>query len=118
VKARNNPIPGSAARYTAVVMTETTTHDIVLFSTRFCEFSEMVRLHLESRGQKWRERDLDYDPEAREDMMKLGGTGTPVVVINGEPIFGYNEEAIDEALGFEPYNQRQELDGPTMDERA
>lgn len=94
------------------------THEIVLFSTGFCEFSEMVRLHLESRGQKWRERDLDYDPEAREDMMKLGASGTPVVVIDGGPIFGYDEEAIDEALGFEPYNPHEDLDGATMDERA
>jgi glutaredoxin len=92
-------------------------HEIVLFSTGFCEFSEMVRLHLESRGQKWRERDLDYDPEARAEMMKLGGTGTPVIVIDGEVIIGYDEEAIDELLGFQPYNERQNLDGPTMDDR-
>ncbi len=94
-----------------------TDHEIVLFSTGFCEYSEMVRLHLESRGQKYRERDLDYDPTAREDMMKLGATGTPVVVIDGEPIIGYDEEAIDEMLGFQPYNEREALDGPTMDDR-
>ena len=94
-------------------------HTIVLFTTGFCEFSEMVRLHLESRGQKYTERDLDYDPTAREDMMKLGGMGTPVTVIDGEPVFGYDEEAIDELLGFEPYNpERQNLEGPTMDQRA
>ncbi len=98
-------------------MAETTTHDIILFSTGFCEFSEMVRLHLESRGQKYRERDLDYDPTAREEMLKLGGSGTPVVVIDGEPIIGYDEEAIDEALGFQPYNAPESLDGPTMEDR-
>jgi glutaredoxin len=93
------------------------THDVVLFTQGFCEFSEMVRLHLESRGQKYRERDIDYDPTAREDMMKLGGTATPLTVIDGEVVVGYDEEAIDELLGFEPYNPPENLSGPTMEER-
>ncbi|HXK33946.1 MAG TPA: glutaredoxin family protein, partial [Dehalococcoidia bacterium] len=65
-------------------MTSPQQHDIVLFSAGFCEFSEMVRLHLESRGQRYAERDIDTDPAARDDMMKLGATGTPVTVIDGE----------------------------------
>jgi glutaredoxin len=92
-------------------------HDIVIFTQGACEFSEMVRLHLESRGQTYRERDLDYDPEARGDLLKLGGQGTPVTVIDGEAVFGYDEEAIDELLGFAPYNQTEDLTGPTMDQR-
>ena len=98
-------------------MAETLEHTVVLFAQGYCEFSEMVRLHLESRGQKYAERDLDYDPTAREDMMKLGATGTPVVVIDGEAIIGYDDQAIDELLGLEPYNPWESLDGPTMDER-
>ena len=45
-------------------MTDVTSiqHTVVLFSQGSCEFSEMVRLHLESRGQKYAERDVDADP--------------------------------------------------------
>ena len=64
-------------------------HTVVLYSQGYCEFSEMVRLHLESRGQKYTERDVDADPAARDEMMKLGGTGTPVTVIDGEVVIGY-----------------------------
>ena len=81
-----------------------TTHEIVLFTQGWCEFSEMVRLHLESRGQRYVERDVDVDPAARDDMLKLGAEGTPVTVIDGEVVIGFDEEAIDELLGFEPYN--------------
>ena len=77
----------------------------------------MVRLHLESRGQKYTERDLDFDATARDDMMKLGGTGTPVTVIDGEVVMGYDEEAMDGLLGFEPYNAPEDLSGPTMEQR-
>jgi len=89
---------------------EPATHEVVLFSQGYCEFSEMARLHLESRGQRYSERDVDADPAARDDMMKLGAHGTPVIVIDGAVIVGFDEEAIDELLGFTPYNAGENLD--------
>ena len=94
---------------------ETPEHDVVLFSQGSCEFSEMVRLHLESRGQRYTERDVDLDPSARDDMLKLGAQGTPVTVIDGEVVVGFDDEAIDELLGFAPYNARTEY-GAGLDE--
>ena len=96
-------------------------HTVVLYSQGFCEFSEMVRLHLESRGQKYTKRDVDSDPTARDEMMKLGAQSTPVTVIDGEIVIGFDEESIDELLGFEPYNvheatARREIDGARLDE--
>jgi glutaredoxin 3 len=91
-------------------------HTVVLYSQGFCEFSEMVRLHLESRGQKYRERDVDTDTTAREEMLELGATSTPVTVIDGEVVIGFDEESIDELLGFDPYNARQELGGARLDD--
>jgi glutaredoxin len=81
-----------------------TEHVVTLYSQGSCEYSEMVRLHLESRGQPYTDRDIDLDSAARAELMELGAGGTPVTVIDGEPIVGYDEEAIDEALGFTPYN--------------
>ena len=99
-------------------MTNVTTieHTVTLYSQGYCEFSEMVRLHLESRGQKYTERDVDTDTDARDDMMKLGAESTPVTVIDGEVVIGFDEDAIDELLGFEPYNQREQLGGARLDE--
>jgi glutaredoxin len=85
----------------------TTEHTVVLFTQGACEFSEMVRLHLESRGQRYTERDVDYDPDARKDMAEMGAQGTPVVVIDGEVVMGFDEESIDDLLGFQPYNPRE-----------
>ena len=91
-------------------------HTIILDSQGYCEFSEMVRLHLESRGQKYAERDVDIDPTARDEMMKLGAESTPVTVIDGEVVVGFDEASIDELLGFEPYNARENLDGARLDD--
>jgi glutaredoxin len=96
--------------------TTTTDHTVVLYSSGFCEFSEMVRLHLESRGQPYTERDVDADPEARQALLDMGASGTPVTVIDGEVVVGFDEESIDELLGHTPYNAHEELDGPLIDE--
>jgi glutaredoxin len=92
------------------------THEITLYSQGYCEFSEMVRLHLESRGQRWTERDVDTDPAAREEMLQLGASATPVTVIDGEVIVGFDEESIDELLGVAPYNPPEALDGEPLAE--
>ncbi len=99
-------------------MTNITTieHAVTLYSQGFCEFSEMVRRHLESRGQTYTERDVDIDPTARDEMMKLGAESTPVTVIDGEVVVGFDEASIDELLGFEPYNAREHLDGARLDD--
>jgi glutaredoxin len=90
-------------------------HTVVLYSSGWCEFSEMVRLHLESRGQPYTERDVDTDPTAREALLGFGATGTPVTVIDGDAVIGFDDAAIDELLGFEPYNPPEAL-GPGLDE--
>ena len=74
----------------------------------------MVRLHLESRGQRYDERDIDADPAHREALLSLGAHGTPVTVIDGEVVVGFDEEAIDELLGVPPYNPPPAL-GPSLD---
>ena len=89
---------------------------VILYSRGVCEFSEMVRLHLESRGQGYTERDVDVDHEARRELLALGASGTSVTVIDGEAVIGFDEEAIDELLGFKPYNETRETYGAGLDE--
>ena len=49
-------------------------------------------------------------------MLDLGASGTPVTVIDGEVVVGFDEESIDELLGHTPYNAHQDLDGPLIGE--
>ena len=91
-------------------------HTVVLYARGSCEFSEMVRLHLESRGQKYEERDVDVDPAARRELQDLGASATPVTVIDGEPVIGFDEESLDELLGFTPYNPPREGPGTPLDQ--
>jgi glutaredoxin len=89
------------------VTASNTEHTVVLYAQGYCEYSEMVRLHLESRRQPYVEKDVDVDAAARQEMIDLGASATPVTVIDGEVVIGYDEESIDELLGFEPYNRER-----------
>lgn len=44
-------------------------------------------------------RDITQDPSAIRDLQQMGAMGTPVVVVNGEPVHGFNRPKIDELLG-------------------
>ena len=91
-------------------------HTVVLYARGSCEFSEMVRLHLESRGQRYEELDVDLDRDALQALQDLGATATPVTVIDGAPVIGFDEESIDELLGFTPYNAPRPSESPQPDE--
>ena len=44
------------------------------------------------------ERDITTDPSAVEELEKLGAMTTPVIVINGEVVIGFNRARLEELL--------------------
>jgi glutaredoxin 3 len=44
------------------------------------------------------ERDITADPSALEELEKLGAMTTPVILINGEVVIGFNRVRIEELL--------------------
>jgi glutaredoxin len=50
------------------------------------------------KGVSFQERDIAQDPNALADLKKLGYMTTPVIVIDGSLIVGFDAEKIDQAL--------------------
>jgi glutaredoxin 3 len=44
------------------------------------------------------ERDVSRDEAALEDLRRIGATATPVLVIDGETVIGFDRERIEELL--------------------
>jgi glutaredoxin 3 len=61
-------------------------------------FCDQAKEYLSQKGVKFRERDIAHDPGALADLKKLGYTTTPVIVIGGSVIVGFDAEKIDQAL--------------------
>ena len=65
---------------------------IRLYTTEWCGFCVRARALLERRGLAYDEVSLDDDPAFRQTVFDLGRRWTvPLVVIDGEPIGGYEE---------------------------
>jgi glutaredoxin 3 len=67
---------------------------IVLYTTQWCGFCIRAKALLDARGLDFDEVSLDGDPAFRQSVWDLGGQWTvPLVLIDGEPVGGYQELA-------------------------
>lgn len=65
---------------------------IQLYTTKWCPFCVRAKMLLDSRGLPYEEIFLDDEPRFRERLRELtGGTTVPQILIDGEPVGGYNE---------------------------
>lgn len=58
----------------------------------------MVKVYLSRKGVQFTERNVSLDADAREALLQMGHRTTPVTVINGEKIVGYNPKKLEQAL--------------------
>ena len=61
-------------------------------------FCDQAKEYLSQKGIKFQERDIAQDPSALADLKKLGYMTTPVIVIVGSVIVGFDADKIDQAL--------------------
>jgi glutaredoxin len=61
-------------------------------------FCDQAKEYLSQKGIKFQEKDIAQDPSALADLKKLGYMTTPVIVIDGSVIVGFDTEKIDRAL--------------------
>jgi len=63
-------------------------------------FCNQAKEYLSQKGITFQERDIANDPGALGDLKKLGYMTTPVIVIDGTVIVGFDAEKIDHALAL------------------
>ncbi len=62
-------------------------------------FCNQAKEYLSQKGIQFQEKDIAHDPTALADLRKLGYMTTPVIVIDGSVIVGFDADKIDQALG-------------------
>ncbi len=55
--------------------------------------------YLSHKGVTFVERDVRADRAALKELLELGYSSTPIVVVDGQAIVGFDAPAIDRALG-------------------
>jgi glutaredoxin 3 len=61
-------------------------------------FCDQAKEYLSQKGIQFQEKDIALDPSALIDLKKLGYMTTPVIVIDGSVIVGFDADKIDQAL--------------------
>ncbi len=61
-------------------------------------FCDQAKEYLSLKGIEFQERDIAQDPSALADLKKLGYMTTPVIVIDGSVIVGFDADKIDQVL--------------------
>jgi glutaredoxin len=61
-------------------------------------FCDQAKEYLSQKGMKFQERDIAQDPGALAELKKLGYMTTPLIVIDGSVIVGFDANKIDQAL--------------------
>ena len=65
---------------------------IILFSTDSCAFCAHARALLNKRGVDFEEVDLGGEPELQAELAGVTGSSSfPQIIVDGEPLGGFNE---------------------------
>ncbi len=75
--------------------------DVKIYSTPTCPYCKMAKEYLNSKGISYQDIDVSSNQEAVQEMVRVSGQmGVPVIVIDGQPIVGFDRSRIDSLLGL------------------
>lgn len=66
---------------------------VVIFSSTYCPNCMHVKKYLSEKDIPFMEFDIETSATARSYFEKLGGKGTPFLLVNNHPIQGFNKRA-------------------------
>jgi len=72
-----------------------------VYSTQTCPWCKKVKDYLTEKGIAFEDKDVAADQEAAQEMIKKSGQmGVPVIDVEGTVIIGFDQQALDAALGL------------------
>lgn len=72
---------------------------VILFSTSTCSWCRRTKRYLRENRVRFKEIDVERDPEAARDLArKTGQTGVPVIKIGSKWIVGFDQPRIEREL--------------------
>ena len=70
-----------------------------IFTSNNCSFCKQAKEYLNKIGEKFTERNVSTDKEARAEMNKHGFMSVPVIHIKGKWLLGFDRSKIRKLLG-------------------
>lgn len=71
---------------------------VLVYTSNTCPYCTMAKDYLKEKGVEFEEKNVQNDAAARDELISMGYTGVPVLVIGEEEIVGFDRARIDGAL--------------------
>ncbi|MBU5668720.1 glutaredoxin family protein [Peptoniphilus sp. MSJ-1] len=71
---------------------------VTVYTSNTCPYCTMAKDYLKEREVEFDEKNVQTDKEARNELMAMGYTGVPVIVVGDEQIVGFDKNRLDELL--------------------
>lgn len=72
---------------------------VVVYTSNTCPYCTMAKDYLKDKQIAFEEKNIQTDKAARDELMKMGHLGVPVVIVDGEEVVGFDQRKLDELLG-------------------
>jgi glutaredoxin-like YruB-family protein len=74
---------------------------VIIFSTPTCSYCRKAKSYLKDKGIRFKDIDVSRDMKAAHDMeRRTGQRGVPVLLINNQPVTGFDIPKINRLLGI------------------
>ena len=74
--------------------------EVILFTQTGCRFCKLEKAWLSQHEIAFKERNISDDPSALTDLEQIPAFSTPVALIDGEVVFGFDRRKLSELLGI------------------
>jgi glutaredoxin 3 len=72
--------------------------NVTVFTSNTCPHCVTAKEYLKEKNVDFVEKNVQTDPEARKELIKMGHMGVPVIVIDGEEIVGFDKARVDSLM--------------------
>ncbi|VAW64069.1 hypothetical protein MNBD_GAMMA11-3416 [hydrothermal vent metagenome] len=81
-----------------VVLTKANPPQIIMYGTKTCMYCYIAKEFFRKHKLPFTEYDVEKSEKHLKEFHLLGGRGTPLIIVNKEIIYGYDEQQIRNAL--------------------
>ncbi|MDH5472930.1 MAG: glutaredoxin family protein [Gammaproteobacteria bacterium] len=81
-----------------VTITKANPPQILMLGSQTCQYCATARAFFEKHNLPYTEKDIEQSDDARRIFDLMNGQGTPLLIINGQIMHGYDENMIRDAL--------------------
>ena len=77
-------------------------HEIIVYNQPDCASCRQVEDFLDKEGVAYVAKDVSVDEQALQELIDMGYMTTPVTVVDGQIVAGFNRKRLRVLLGLEP----------------